>query len=574
MKKFNFMSRKSRPLGIEDGSPLIKNSTLPTDEEEQTGNVGYGNPYLENGFNNHQELGNQGGQEKGQSLLSVLAEALRVSHVGPQERLEANLEGPPEEIMCHEAQKKDDTHPEVLLQRYFHLIEASVDKHFPKLPAGNTVNQLEGYLIKVQITVQGELLRLAPLLKEAQLRKHLIACYHQRMFDCLQQILQHVNTKKEAFTVLDWVLHTYLSEELLGHPNIWDEALHAVDLLLLTDWIPQAEKKLLATVQEDISTSLRRILQNEESGREVCVSGEEAFIKLHLDVIQSINAVLQKAKMMSQTLMRKVQIVCWQELQDFVERYVNVEKKHLQKLAGMGTSGTMHFFKTFNTCIELKLYISRIAKDDTSLDCVKTISTLKGLEALSWKLLLEKPIQLAQMSLKKYFKREDEQMENLMKEITFIFQDLPKDKDTQKTVINKAYQCITLLYLQHLVQSNHGKLVKRWDYVNKRVMHDAELLHSIFSVLNPDVKQWNIILIKVREVLECSDIESLKIIVSEILRDNTNTSAAEHLPALLRWKGGLSWRLTREVLEASHEVYSIDLSQTRSAPWFDCLLCC
>ncbi|XP_041702926.1 uncharacterized protein si:dkey-196h17.9 isoform X2 [Coregonus clupeaformis] len=449
-------------------------------KEDQTGNVGYGNPYMENGFNNHQELDDLGGQEKGQSLLNVLAEALRVSHVVPQERLEANLEGPREEMMCHEAQKKDDTHPEVLLQ----------------------------------------------------------------------------------------------SQELLGHPDLWDEALHAVDLLLLTEWIPQAEKKLLATVQEDISTSLRRILQNEESGREVCVSGDEAFIQLHLDVIQCINAVLQKAKMMSQTLTLKVQIVCWQELQDFVERYVNVEKKHLQKQARMGTSGTMHFFKTFNTCNELKLYISRIARDDTSFDCVKPISTLKGLEALSWKLLLERPIKLAQISLKKYFKREDEQMENLIKEIEKHFHYLPKDQDTQKTVINEAYQRITLLYLQHLVQSNHGKLVKRWDYVGKRVMHDAELLHSIFSCLNPDVKQWNIILIKVREVLECSDIESLKIIVSEILRDCSSTSAAEHLPALLRWKGGLSWRQTREVLEASQEVYPIYLSQTRSAPWFGCLLCC
>lgn len=35
MKKFNFMSRKSKPLGREDVSPLIKNSTLPTDGEIQ-----------------------------------------------------------------------------------------------------------------------------------------------------------------------------------------------------------------------------------------------------------------------------------------------------------------------------------------------------------------------------------------------------------------------------------------------------------------------------------------------------------------------------------------------------------
>lgn len=51
-------------------------------------------------------------------------------------------------------------------------------------------------------------------------------------------------------------------------------------------------------------------------------------------------------------------------------------------------------------------------------------------------------------------------------------------------------------------------------------------------------------------------------------------STMEHLPTLLHWKGGLSQRQTWEVLEASQEVYSIFLSQTRSAAWYGCLFCC
>lgn len=40
-----------------------------------------------------------------------------------------------------------------------------------------------------------------------------------------------------------------------------------------------------------------------------------------------------------------------------------------------------------------------------------------------------------QIFLKKYFKREDEQMENQMEEIEEMFQNLPKDQDMQKVCL-------------------------------------------------------------------------------------------------------------------------------------------
>lgn len=97
-------------------------------------------------------------------------------------------------FLFSETQKKDDTDSENLLQRYFHRMEASVDKHFPKLPAEDTMNQLKCYLKEVQRTMLGELLRLIPLLKEAELLRHWIACYHLCTFDCVHQIFQLIYT--------------------------------------------------------------------------------------------------------------------------------------------------------------------------------------------------------------------------------------------------------------------------------------------------------------------------------------------------------------------------------------------
>ncbi|KAJ7991078.1 hypothetical protein DPEC_G00293510 [Dallia pectoralis] len=546
-----FMSRICKPLREEERRPLIKCNSLPKNGDNLTQNMEGGNSDMENSLSINQEV---------QIRPCVLAEALRVCHVVPAEGPEAEVDGQPREMMCCEAQK-DNTQPKILLQTYLRLIEVSVDKHFPNVPTEGAVNQLECYLKEIQRTVLRELLRLAPLHQETQLLRNVIACYHRYTFDTLRRILLHINTKQQAFTVVDWVLHTYLSKELLGHPDLWNESIQAVDLLLLTDWISQAEGKLLAIVQEDLFTSLGRILKIEESSAQVCVSVDEAFVHVHLDVIQCVNAVLQRAKTVSQTLKLKVQRVCWREFKDFVERYVGVKKKHLKDKSRMGKSCTMHLFRITNTCEELTLYASVIAVDN------KTILALEELDALTLKLLMESLIQSAQKTLAKCFGRLDEQMENVIKDIEIHFKDLPKHQETLKTVIDEAYRHIVSLYLQHLVRSDYNKLLKRWDDIGKQVARDAELLHTFFSGLNPDVKRLNLILLKVAEAINCSDVETLKIIVGVILRD-CSSIGTEHLPALLRWKG-LSRRKIHEVLEASQEVYPIDLSALR----YCCLSC-
>lgn len=137
--------------------------------QDQTGNLGFGNPCKEN-INILQEDSHQGCQEKCQIVLSALAEALGVGPDTTLEGPETALKDQQGEMYC-EAQKAHPG-PENLHQQCIHLFEESVDKHFPKLPAEDTMN-LEIHLRNVQDTILERLLRLAPILKEAELQENL-----------------------------------------------------------------------------------------------------------------------------------------------------------------------------------------------------------------------------------------------------------------------------------------------------------------------------------------------------------------------------------------------------------------
>ncbi|XP_078145745.1 exocyst complex component 3 [Centroberyx gerrardi] len=425
--------------------------------------------------------------------------------------------------------------------------------HFPKLPVEAEVN-LEKHLLNVQETVAKELLRLAPLLKTSRLLGFLIDCYHRQTFAHLHGLLRHVTSTKKGFVLMEWALNTYLSQELLGHPDLQDKDLmKPVDLLLLTDWVQQAQDKLLLNMQVDISRSLEKILQNEKNEKST-TEDEEAFVRLHVDTIQCINANLQTAEHISPVLKERVREVCFQELQDFVKRYISMQKKTLEKQAKMDRPETTHFFKTLNTCKELKLYVQTNGKGIKNVDHVETVTALENMEAFTVKLLMDNLIQITESYLKRYFKKDDKQMLLLIDEIREQFHRRPCCLDVQKRVMDEAYQRISQIYFEHLVRSSQKKLEARWsDAAGRRVSQDAELLHLTFSDLSPEVRRWNLVLLTVRELLDCRSTDALKMTVAKMLQDCSKESCSvdlELLPALLRFRGDLSGWEVREVLDA------------------------
>lgn len=427
------------------------------------------------------------------------------------------------------------------------LIRRSVSKHFPKPPADLDRN-LQQHLLNVQETMQKQLVKLCPLLVKMGLMARLIDCYHRHIFDHLNDLLLKVHSFHNTSLLMKWVLKTYLSHELLNHPDLQEvEPIKKVDFLLFTEWVSKANNKILKIVQEEIRGVLEKILLCESIQKD-CHS-EEACIKLFFDTIQCTESMLKEAQNISSELSDRVWEVCFQELSTFLGWYTAEQTKILREKAKMYKPETIHFFKTLNNCRKLKQYVQSKSKGIKGSLLQGNVAMLEKMEAFTLKLLLEIVANIAESHLKKYFKT-DKHCFSLIFEVEARFPKLSWCQDVQNIVMEKAYECIAHIYLEHLVRRSHSKLTKCWSPdVGRAVTDDAELLHSTISDLAPGVKQWNLMLLKIQELLGCTNTDSMKLTVASMRNCPTWSQDQELLPTLLYWKGLPGWQV-KEVLGA------------------------
>ncbi|XP_061099922.1 tumor necrosis factor alpha-induced protein 2 [Conger conger] len=462
--------------------------------------------------------------------------------------------------------QQEEWSPKNWFNKFTQLVEQAVTKKIPQPPldrlgSGHPEKVLKEYLQLVQATVLEELRRLAPGLRETPLLDCVVENFHRHIFAQLDKVLQCTMTADKAYLVLYWAACVYLSEELMSHPDIKDSCFKAVDLLVLSDWMQRAEKVFLAAVQGVVSERLCCIHQNEKIYWDNCIPGdEENFIKLHIDVIQVVHAWIEQAGKISKLLKVKVQEICYLKLLDFLEKYVEKEKKQLKMHA---KSGDMYPFRTFCTSMELRKYAQTIAtnKNDKS---IKAVHSLKRIEDQSLKLVLRKPLSKAKATLKEYFKKEARHKMGVIEEIREYFITLPKtNQDAYKKAVDTAYDRLTCLYLKHLLQSNRSKLERTWSDVGSEVTGNAEYMHRMFSHLNPEVIPRNQALLNVGKLLKCNDLNAQTVIK---MKTECPDMSQEQVRSLLQWKG-LSRSQVNEVLEAGRECWIWTQSPTQCSEY-------
>ncbi|XP_028996013.1 uncharacterized protein LOC114849101 isoform X1 [Betta splendens] len=425
------------------------------------------------------------------------------------------------------------------------LVQLYVSQQFPEPPENQNLHQ---HLQNIQTTVLNELTGLSPVLDE-RLMGHLINCYHRQTFNQMHRLLQNISSTQNHFVLMMWVLKTYLSQELLGHPDLQKvDPIKNIDLLLFTEWEAKARDKLLQSVHEEVSDSLENILLNEKT-HEQCNS-EEDYVRVFVDTIQCIKAVHKAAQQISSKLSDDVQNVCFQQLLVFVKRYSDEQTEGLGKKAAMPEPETIQFLKTLKTCKELKLHVQVEAAGASYSG--KIVETLDKLEVFTLNLLLDIVDKMAEANLSTYFKS-DSKCFSLLPAVQKRFPKQCYGADEQKRVLNKAYKLIVQIYVKHLIKTNKRQLESCWNPdVSKTIGEDAHGIHSIMSELAPDVPQQNQLLLKVKELLDCECNEALKLTAATIQKDFGKDP--ELLPALLKWKG-LPKGQVREVLETIQHDY-------------------
>ncbi|XP_037342609.2 uncharacterized protein LOC119227700 [Pungitius pungitius] len=360
---------------------------------------------------------------------------------------------------------------------------------------------------------------------------------------------------------MSWVLHTYLSRDLLGHPDLQcTDPIKKVDLLLLTQWTSQAEEKLFKMVMTDISGCLERILEMEMS-----------HDYLYLDTIQCIDAVLKKVFNISPRLSDKLQEGCMRELLEFLKKYAAAQKDLLRKKAKMKKTETKDFFKNLNNCKNLKQYIQDKDKQG------HLVEIIEHMEAFTLKLLREIVADIAERRLKKYFQSQNTEFSLLLDDVRSLLSGLSDYEGVQMRVMDEAYKLLAHVYLKRLVGTRLSRLRRRWQPdVGRRVTDDAELLHRFLSDLVNGVAGRNAMLLKVDDLLTLKDLDATKMTAAEMQQKcYPGSEDLELLPALLQWRG-LSRSQIREVQYAMGDLPGFQLRPTPASwfSWFSWFSCC
>ncbi|KAL1263307.1 hypothetical protein QQF64_006046, partial [Cirrhinus molitorella] len=450
--------------------------------------------------------------------------------------------------------KLNDSNSQDVFCDYLQEIDQFVENHFPKLPAegpqGSQVKQIQDFLKSAESMIYDEVHRLTPALRDAGLLVHLMDSYSRHLFTNLDLLLNRDLSVKEIFCLLLWGKDVFFSPDSQHFFRVDDP-------LLLTGWFERATEKLLPKEQNDISTTLQNILcYDEQHGHNEDSMDEETFIRVHIDVTQCLNAVIQRSKEFSHTLMCTAQTLCLKQLHYFVQEYVYAEKKRLEKQQHL-KKNSMHLFRLISTCRQLRFFAPRLNNPaiNNSDDFSNIILMLEELEDYVLSIVQKMMKHLAQDFLRRYFQEEDEQIQMLTKVIQKQCASLPQTdvrKEIQEIFINVTYDCVSRVYLDCLIKSELRRLEKRWGNVQDRINKDTLRLHNTFTELNGTDDQRNRLLHRMSEVLLCSDVEALKITCCDLFRDFPQDSE-QYVPGLLRWKKVLSERQVKEVLVVSRD---------------------
>ncbi|XP_055361876.1 exocyst complex component 3-like protein [Betta splendens] len=444
-----------------------------------------------------------------------------------------------------------------------HLIQRSEPMHLPEPPA-DLDQDLQQHLSHLQEAVCNELIRLAHALEARGLMGQQVNFNHCQIFNHLDCLLLKVSSFKNCFILMNWGLKTYLSQEMLGHPDLREmDPIKHVDILLLSEWGVKAKNKLLEKAQEEMRVQLENILQHHRQ-QDVCDGNtDEAFVQTYVDAIGCIAAMPRNAQRISSKLSYEVKEVGFQELYIFVERYREEQTKVLKKMEKTDKLEMIQFFKTLKTCQELKKHIQTEGEEISSSLCKEILEMLKKIEDLTLELLRGVVTKVAKKHLQRYFQSDKQQFVLLIDSVSRMF---PRLENCDQTVTLEVCKILVHSYIKYLLKTKVKKLQRCWNPdVGEAVSKDAGWLHAIMSDLAPGVQEWSNKMKKIEEVLDCSDINALKLIVAAMQKDSL--IASEDLHRLLRWKG-LSKRDVREVLDAICDDYNPGAS---SRAWCSCL---
>ncbi|CAJ1074580.1 exocyst complex component 3-like protein 4 isoform X1 [Xyrichtys novacula] len=161
-----------------------------------------------------------------------------------------------------------------------------------------------------------------------------VKSYHRVVREHLKKLEVQVTELKDLYALLDWIIHRYKSERIMGSPSLQpDMTDESTDLQLEDDFLKQLMEKYCSRVREDMKFSLGRLieLENEDFwSHRNSPKKEDNFLVCHInmDIWTRVKGSVDLSKNIDAQLAQRVISSCLKELKQFPKRFETEFKNH------------------------------------------------------------------------------------------------------------------------------------------------------------------------------------------------------------------------------------------------------
>ncbi|XP_015233945.1 PREDICTED: exocyst complex component 3-like protein 4 [Cyprinodon variegatus] len=156
-----------------------------------------------------------------------------------------------------------------------------------------------------------------------------VRSYQRVLGQHLKKLESQVTELKDVYALLDWILHTYKSEKIMGSFSLLPEmAEESTDLQLEESFMKQLLEKYSLKVKDDMSAALDRVIELENKDvwkdkNEPQIEDNVFHSQFPMDIWTNMKANVIHSQKLDIELEKKVIVSCLEELKTFPTRFEN-----------------------------------------------------------------------------------------------------------------------------------------------------------------------------------------------------------------------------------------------------------
>lgn len=398
--------------------------------------------------------------------------------------------------------------------------------------------------------------------------------YHKSVSARVQELAAEDLEANEIVSLLTWVLNTYKSVEMMGHPDLQPEC----DVKLLEPLLPDRVVddllgKYLKTFTSNITGWLRKALETDKKDwqKETEPEGDQnGYYQTTLPAIvfQMFEQNLQVAAQINETFKEQVLKVCLKQMNSFLVRYreeaIAYKEEHL-KDRQLPQCYVQYMIAIINNCQTFKESINSLKRkysqstettqNDAAIDKLLNDVAKEGCQFLLDEVFLDLEHHLSELLTRKWLAG-SHAVDTICVTVEDYFNDFSKiKKPYNQEMTSEAHRRVVVEYLKAIMQ-------KRITFKNAderkegadRMMKEADQFKFLFRKLSAGEGSDRLCdsISAIAEVFKLTDPALLYLEVSTLVSKYPDIRE-EHIVALLAVRGDASREMRQMIIETLNQ---------------------